>query len=117
MGEPSLPPNRLGQVRPAKPASAFFACHSLQRRTASASTPLWRRTGFALAFSSALAVRNARASARNAASSGVSLKSMTRSSLRGVAGFEQIDEAVLPERGRSDRQPELFGSPVEQMAV
>ena len=26
-----MPPNRFGQVRPANPAAAFFACHALQR--------------------------------------------------------------------------------------
>ena len=47
--------------------------------------------------------RNARASARNAASSGVSLKSMPRLLCR-VAHFEQFDQPVLPPR-RATRAP------------
>src|SRR5688572_8569821 len=75
---PPRPPNCLGQVMPAQPPSYSVRCHSLQRSTwRPSSTP--RRNRLSELSSSVRAVAccssHARASARNAASSGVSSKS------------------------------------------
>src|ERR1700704_2813665 len=102
---------------PAKPASVFFACQALQRFTSSAVMPPRRNVGRPDAFGSALALRNARASARKAASSGLSLKSMIGFPSGRVAGFDQIHEAIFPERRAAETQRQLFRSPVIQMAV
>src|SRR6266567_3385944 len=108
IGESSRPPKRFGQVTPAKPASVFFACQALQRCTSVCVMPPRRRVGRPDAFGSAWAVRNARTSARNVASSGVSLKSMVAFPSGRVAGFDQVDEADLPERWAAQTQREVF---------
>src|SRR5689334_18644944 len=115
MADASRPPNRFGQVIPARPASAFLACQALQRSTASTSSPP-RNTGRAGPLGSALAAKKDRASARKAASSGVSLKSICVSASR-IPHLEQIDYPVLPPGRTTERQSELFRSPVIQMAI
>src|SRR6266478_5750699 len=64
---------------------------------------------------SACLCRNTRASARNPASSGVSLKSM-RSLLRG-ARLEARDEEILPAARAPEREPEELGAAVVEVAV
>src|ERR1700735_140242 len=117
MGESSRPPKRFCQVMPAKPASVFFACQALQRCTSSGVIPPSRNVGRPDAFGCAWVLRNVRASARNAASSGLSLKSMLRFPSGRVAGFEQIHEAILPESRTADTQAQLFRSTIIQVAV
>src|ERR1700722_5820419 len=117
MGDISRPPKRFCQVMPANPASIFFACQALQFFTASAVMPPRRNVGRPDAFGSALAFRNARASARNAASSGLSLKSIGLCPLGRVTDFDQVDEAVFPEGRAAETQAQLFRSPIIQVAV
>src|SRR5580658_2207264 len=117
MGDSSRPPKRFCQVMPANPASIFFACQALQRFTSSAVIPPGRNVGRPDAFGSALALRNARASARKAASSGLSLKSIGWNPSGRVTGFDQVNQAIFPERRATETQRQLFRSPVVQMAV
>src|SRR2546422_3415526 len=106
------PPNSAGHVMQAQWASAFFACH----RFARSSSP----TSFASASSrpardlpggrsTALPSNHLRTSARNAASSGVSLKSMS--------GLQPVDQAVAPLARRAEREREQLRPAVEEMAV
>src|SRR5262245_9135483 len=106
------PPNSTGQVMQAHFASAFVACHCFARDStptsfASASSSPARCLPGAL--STAFVSSQARASARKAASSGVSLKSMS--------GLQSIDQAVAPLAGRTEREREQLRAPVEEMAV
>src|ERR1700675_187409 len=89
---------------PAKPASAFLACHCLAARTVSRM------------LCSAFASRNARTPARNAASSGVSSKSMRNPSGR-VAPFELGYEPVLPIGRGADRGREQLGAAIIEVAI
>ena len=76
---PPRPPYSVGQVMPAHPPPASTPCHSRQRFTYTSSEysvdhiPAEKSSGWP--FGMALASSQARASARNAASSGVSSKS------------------------------------------
>src|SRR5688572_14490996 len=106
------PPNSTGHVMHAHFASAFLACHALARSSrpisfASASSRPARDLPGArsLAFFSS----HARTSARNAASSGVSLKSMS--------GLQSIDQAVAPLARGTEREREQLGTAIEEMAV
>src|SRR5271165_5023195 len=117
IGDNSRPPKRFCQVIPANPASVFFACQALQRFTSSGVIPPRRSAGRPDAFGSALALRNPRAPARKVASSGLSLKSMAGIPSGRVTGFDQVHEAVFPERRATETKSELPGAPVIQMAV
>src|SRR6267142_336511 len=112
IAEAPLPPNSAGHVMQAHFASAFFACHCLarpSRPTSLASTSSRPARDFPGGRSTAFASSHWRASARNAASSGVSLKSMS--------GLQPVDQAVAPFAGRAEREREQLRAAIEEMAV
>src|SRR5262245_48766500 len=116
------PPNSTGQVMQAQPASAFLACHSWARLMISSLSASFSASPLAPSLgsrSSALAVSQARAWARNAASSGVSLKSMVRVSPGSgrALGVEALDQHVSPLARAAEREAQQLRAPVEHVAV
>src|SRR5262249_6184067 len=107
------PPNSTGHVMQAHFASAFFACHCLARAsrpTSLASASSRPARDLPGGRSTAFADSHWRASARNAASSGVSLKSMSLS-------LQPVDQAVAPFAGRAERKREQLRAAVEEMTI
>src|SRR6266849_10543828 len=115
IGVPPRPPYSFGHVIPARPASALRRWKSLARRRASASPERDSHVSNMPPRGSAFFCRNARASARNPASSGVSLQSM-RSLLR-RARFEARDQEILPAARAPEGEPEERGAAVVEVAV
>src|SRR5213595_879528 len=133
------PPYSFGQCRQAQPASAFFFCQAFA--TSRILAPLsWVRPSEAFFSSSsycfgALAAIQALASARNAASCGVSSKFMTVLSslsfrgarqrepgmtlkiLRRISFAHAVDQRVFPIREAAERQRRRVGTPIVQVAV
>src|SRR5262245_24885870 len=124
-GDSPRPPHSFDHVIAAKPASAFFRWNALACVNPSSPNRLCHVSNVPR-LGSAFAARNARASARNAASSFVSLKSMVvlelrvgRGRRRGAvrARLDPADEEILPVRHAPEHQPEELGAPVVEMAI
>src|SRR5690349_24046423 len=125
IGVAPRPPYSLGQCRQAQPESAFFFCHALA--TWRMLAPLsWVRPSDDLRNSSsycfgAFAAIQAFASARNAASCGVSSKFiwlvLARQMLRRIPLAHAIDQRVLPIGETAERQGRRVGAAVIQMTV
>src|SRR5947209_2652851 len=125
IGVAPRPPYSFGQCRQAQPASAFFFCHALA--TSRMLAPLsWVRPSEDLRSSSsyclgAFAAIQAFASARNAASCGVSSKFMAVLScyqnLRRVTFAHAIDQRILPIGQAAKRQRRRIGAPVVKVAI
>src|ERR1700759_4569849 len=102
IGEAPRPPYSFGQCRQAQPASAFFFCQAFATSRMLAPSSLTRPSEALLSSSSycfgAFAAIQAFASARNAASCGVSSKFICQSSpcrLRGGVGWGEGSETHL----------------------
>src|SRR5262245_24040775 len=68
-------------------------------------------------FGLTLASKNLRASARNLASSGESLKSIFLSPLSRIALFEALHEFFFPDSGRARLQRQQLGAAEEEVAI
>src|SRR5262245_15317 len=112
MLEAPRPPYSTGHVMHAHFPSAFFACHCFARpsRPTSLASPSSRPArDLPGGRSLALASSHARASARNAASSGVSLKSMS--------GLQSVDQAIAPLARSAERERQQLRAAIEEMAI
>src|SRR5262245_17553654 len=117
IGDSPRPPQSLGHESAAKPASAFFRWNAFACFRPSSPYRLCHVSNVPR-FGSALAARNARASARNAASSLVSVKSIRDLAFRcrrsgGDGGCRRVgarldpgNETVLPARHAAEHEPE-----------
>src|ERR1700743_130164 len=119
-GVPPRPPYSLGQCRQAQPASAFFFCQAFATSRMLAPSSRTRpsedlRSSSSYCFG-ALAAIQAFASARNAASCGVSSKFMG-SILRRVLLAHTLDQLVLPIGKTAESERGRVGAAVIHVAV
>src|SRR3954452_2903548 len=121
IGEAPRPPYSLGQCRQAQPASAFFFCQAFATSRMLAPFSAVRpsedlRSSSSYCFG-ALAKIQAFASARNAASCGVSSKFMAKCPSSRVALAHAVDQRVFPVRQAAERQCQCIGTAVVEMTV
>src|ERR1700759_4070878 len=120
IGEAPRPPYSFGQCRQAQPASAFFFCQAFATSRMLAPSSLTRPSEALLSSSSycfgAFAAIQAFASARNAASCGVSSK-FIGSILRRVLLAHTLDQLVLPIRLAAEPERKRIGAAVVHVAV
>src|SRR5574338_822283 len=129
--ESAWPPYSFGQVSTAQPSSNFFACHALAAAMMSASSRSLSSSAPASSgrFASAFFSSHARAFFRNAASCGVSSKSITRPldasvgfgwvalASGGVLLLEPRDQLLAPLGGGAEHGARPARAPVEEVAV